>query len=403
MELSDIVKNAEKSSLAPRDEGAHRLLENNPFTTYELNDSLFSVFANVLHEKSIYNLIDARNEKEVFERFINALSNKIKPQEINDPYKRKEIDDLRVLSLLRHPSDDYWLLSGITVVQFPNGEHNWSINRVKPIGKNKATMFVSSDSDIERIIRENSKNGDRTKIAFVLSCDELLNYYATQFRLPYGESEADAAGALAGKPVEATRAQNGLLVPLSHVTIEGIITDKKIPDGRYCEFDGKTGIPREAYVLEIERILYDTENPVFHIEAARAPPSFNTAVKRHAIAACIYNELPKEAKEKISYISVPYNEGFYGINIFLKEGKKLDVDVIKEYFLRDYGAPKHARDIRLMPQDRRQDKCRIESIGEKAHYLGVWGKRGKRHDYVGSFEVRILDYGGGKSNDKENI
>jgi 4-hydroxy-3-polyprenylbenzoate decarboxylase len=93
--------------------------------------------------------------------------------------------------------------------------------------------------------------------------------------IPYGISEMDVAGGLAGEPIPVVRCETvGLEVPAtSEVVLEGEIpTDYTLPDPASGEHTGYTFIDRPALPFHI-RCITHRRNPIWHDIVDQFPPS----------------------------------------------------------------------------------------------------------------------------------
>ena len=93
--------------------------------------------------------------------------------------------------------------------------------------------------------------------------------------IPYGVSELEVAGALAGEPIEVVRCETvDLEVPASaEIVIEGEIpTDYLIPDPPSGEHTGYTFIDRMVFGFHV-RCITHRKNPIWHDFVDQFPPS----------------------------------------------------------------------------------------------------------------------------------
>ncbi len=93
--------------------------------------------------------------------------------------------------------------------------------------------------------------------------------------IPYGVSELDVAGGLAGEPIEVVRCETvDLEVPATaEIVLEGEIpTDYVLPDPASGEHTGYTFIDRSALAFHI-RCITHRKNPIWHDLVDQFPPS----------------------------------------------------------------------------------------------------------------------------------
>ncbi|MDP2647291.1 MAG: UbiD family decarboxylase [Desulfobacterales bacterium] len=112
-------------------------------------------------------------------------------------------------------------------------------------------------------------------------------------KLPYGVSELDVAGAIAGAPLEMVRCQTiDLEVPANaEIVIEGEIpTDILEREGPFGEYTGYIGRAKMNLLLNVTAITH-RKNPIWNIFISQCPPSESSLMTRLGLENIFYNFL----------------------------------------------------------------------------------------------------------------
>ncbi|MDP2646964.1 MAG: UbiD family decarboxylase [Desulfobacterales bacterium] len=100
-------------------------------------------------------------------------------------------------------------------------------------------------------------------------------------KIPYGLSELDVAGALAGEPIEVIPCETiDLLVPATaEVVMEGYIsTEFTEPDAASGEHTGYMIVEHEVFAFEVKCITH-RKNPIWHDFISQMPPSESSVIR----------------------------------------------------------------------------------------------------------------------------
>lgn len=100
-------------------------------------------------------------------------------------------------------------------------------------------------------------------------------------RVPYGVSELDIAGGIAGEPIDVVPCETvDLLVPATaEIVIEGEVpTDYMEPDGASGEHTGYTIVGRQVFAFEVKAITH-RRNPIWHDFISQMPPSESSTIR----------------------------------------------------------------------------------------------------------------------------
>jgi len=104
---------------------------------------------------------------------------------------------------------------------------------------------------------------------------------ASVSKMPYGLSELDVAGGLAGEPIEVTPCETmDLLVPATaEVVMEGLIsTEYTEPDAASGEHTGYMIVDHEVFAFEAKCITH-RKNPIWHDFISQMPPSESSTIR----------------------------------------------------------------------------------------------------------------------------
>lgn len=160
-----------------------------------------------------------------------------------------------------------YITAGIVIVKDPrSGVYNASFQRILPLAKNRAAIYIGRSSDLMRCYQESGDDPLPIAVAIGLHPAFLL---AAAVKFPFHVSELEIAGALRREPVRMVRAASvPLEVPASaEIILEGRllprVTEPEGPFGEYTGYYGAGSIaPRPSQVIEFTA-LTQRRRPIY--------------------------------------------------------------------------------------------------------------------------------------------
>lgn len=154
-----------------------------------------------------------------------------------------------------------YITAGVIIVKDPrSGVYNASFQRVLPLAKDRAAIYIGGSSDLMRCYQESGDRPLPVAIAIGLHPTFLL---AAAVKFPFHVNELEVAGALRQEPVRMVRALSiPLEVPASaEIVLEGrILPGVTVPEGPFGEYTGYYGAgaiaPRPSQIIEITALTH---------------------------------------------------------------------------------------------------------------------------------------------------
>ena len=154
-----------------------------------------------------------------------------------------------------------YITAGVVIVKDPrSGIYNASFQRILPLTKDRAAIYIGRSSDLMRCYQESGDDPLPIAIAIGLHPTLLL---AAAVKFPFHISELEVAGALRQEPVRMVRALSvPLEVPASaEIILEGRLLPKVTePEGPFGEYTGYYGAgsiaPRLSQVIEFTALTH---------------------------------------------------------------------------------------------------------------------------------------------------
>ncbi|MBI4523907.1 MAG: UbiD family decarboxylase [Deltaproteobacteria bacterium] len=154
-----------------------------------------------------------------------------------------------------------YITAGVIIVKDPrSGVYNASFQRILPLTKNRAAIYIGRSSDLMRCYQESGDNPLPVAIAIGLHPTFLL---AAAVKFPFHVSEIEVAGGLREEPVRMVTAVSVPLdVPASaEIILEGRllprVTEAEGPFGEYTGYYGAGSIAaRQSQVIEFTALTH---------------------------------------------------------------------------------------------------------------------------------------------------
>jgi 2,5-furandicarboxylate decarboxylase 1 len=154
-----------------------------------------------------------------------------------------------------------YITSGVVIVKDPRtGIYNTSFQRILPVGKDRAGIYIGNSSDLMRCCIEAGDSPLPVAVAIGLHPVFLL---ASAVSFPFNVNEYEIIGALLQRPVEVvTGVSQPVDVPAdAEIVLEGRILPKEtVAEGPFGEYTGYYGAgslaARQSHVLEFTAITH---------------------------------------------------------------------------------------------------------------------------------------------------
>ena len=177
------------------------------------------------------------------------------------------IDLLRLPVPQWHPQDAgrYIGTWHINVTKDPETDiRNIGVYRMQVLGPRQATVSTSPKSHLALHVAKAEKQGKGLEMAVAIGVSEAV-VIAAAASYPYGLDEYELAGALQQESVQLIACQTvALEVPAaSEIVLEGVIRPGiRVTDGPYFDYAGKTNTNPNAFLFEVNRLMFRNE-PIF--------------------------------------------------------------------------------------------------------------------------------------------
>jgi 2,5-furandicarboxylate decarboxylase 1 len=241
------------------------------------------LFENVTGQKIpvVANLCASRNRLAVALGTSPERACAVYRERMNHPYPTKQVAhgpcqeetqstvDLGSLPIITTHEFDAgpYITAGVIIAKDPRtGVYNTSFQRILPLGKDRAGIYIGNSSDLMRCYMEAGDTPLPVAVAIGLHPAFLL---ASAVSFPFNVSEYEIAGALLQCPVAVVRGvSQPLEVPAdAEIVLEGQVLPKEtVAEGPFGEYTGYYGAgslaPRQSHVIEFTAITHRHE-PIY--------------------------------------------------------------------------------------------------------------------------------------------
>jgi 4-hydroxy-3-polyprenylbenzoate decarboxylase len=188
-----------------------------------------------------------------------------------------KVDLLQFPSPIHHELDGGRYIGTADAVITRDPEEGWvncGTYRVQLIDKDTCLLYISQGKQ-GRIQRDKYLDkGEPCPVVVVAGIDPLL-FMAARYQVPWGTSEFDFAGGLAGEPMEVIRGKyTDLPIPAhAEIAFEGVVLPgERRQEGPFGEWNGYyAGGKKEEPVLKVKRVMF-RNNPILTCAASQKPP-----------------------------------------------------------------------------------------------------------------------------------
>ena len=224
----------------------------------------------------------------VFDDYIERTKHLLPPKIVDEAAFREveltgddiDITQIPVPTWAEHDGGPY-ITYGVVMVRDPvNGYQNMAIYRMQVKGPRKTGILIHVPQHIAHILARYEERGERMPVAVALGVDPLV-HLCCEATVPYGVSEMDVWGALAGEPLQVVRCrESDLLVPASaEIVLEGYVDLKeREPEGPFGEFTGYYSGIYNMNVFHITR-LSRRKDAIYQATSVGKPPTEGTLVE----------------------------------------------------------------------------------------------------------------------------
>lgn len=166
------------------------------------------------------------------------------------------VDLLGTLPIPHYYREDagHYITVGVMVAKDPQtGILNAGIYRIQVVGRDRLAAMVNLKRDLYSILAKARRMGQRVEVAIAIGVAPQLLVAATM-SVPYGHSEYDVAGGLAGAPVPVRPAETvDLPVPAdAEIVIEGSIDPgERVREGPFTEYDLLASQRSEGFGIDV--------------------------------------------------------------------------------------------------------------------------------------------------------
>jgi UbiD family decarboxylase len=210
--------------------------------------------------------------KDIESAVMTGLANPRPPVEVHPDwpvtYIGDEVDLLAQIPIPWYFREDagHYLTAAVTVARdAETGFHNAGIYRIQVAGKNRLAMMVNAKRDLLSIIYDAARRDQPLMVAIAVGLSPEMLVAATM-SVPFGMSEYDVAGGLAGEPYQiAPSTEADLMLPAdAEFIIEGLIRPgTRVKEGPFTEYDLIASQTTDGYEVEVTAIRTKPD-PIFH-------------------------------------------------------------------------------------------------------------------------------------------
>lgn len=251
--------------------------------------------ASVAPSRRVYRFnLEVESDKEIFEKWENALENPIEPETTSNSAIKEVILQGNDLEGPRNGADRLpipistpgfdpapYLTSAFVITSDPDtGELNMGTYRCQFINSNtfRVTPFPGQDARVHW--EKASSQGLELECAVVIGAPPHIPMVSVS-KIPYNTNEFSVAGGLIGKPIRLIEGETiDLQIPTcAEIAIEGTLTTETFEEGPFGEYTGYLGGKTESPNLAVTCITH-REDPIYQAFVSQIPPSESTVIRK---------------------------------------------------------------------------------------------------------------------------
>jgi UbiD family decarboxylase len=225
---------------------------------------------------------------QITNRWVEALRNPLPPRSVDTAPSQEVVltgDKIKLSELpipIWTPGKDPapYLTTLVITRNATSGMQNVGVYRTQVQSDNSLICNLGPGRQGTMSTQSYTDTGRSAPIAWIVGPDPALSLSAVA-NLPYGVDEAALAGAVAGKPLEFTKAKTiDLLVPANaEMIIEGeVLPGQTANEGPFGEFAGYMGHVGPRPVVRVTAITH-RRDPIFCAFSSQMPPSESTVMQ----------------------------------------------------------------------------------------------------------------------------
>jgi UbiD family decarboxylase len=268
------------------------------------------VVTQVFGSREMYALALGTTPDNIYEKWISAYQNPIKPVEVREgPVKEviKTGDEVNLDEIpvpISTPGKDrgpFFSAPNVITKDPDTGIQNVGCYRLMVMDERRITFSSVrpyQGGGTHYYVKYEPRN-EPMPIAIAIGPDPTISLTSVA-KLPQDMDEVDVAGALSGHPVEVVQAETvDLKVPAhAEYVIEGVVLpQERVPEGPFGEFAGYMSPEGMRPYLEVKCITH-RKDPIFQTYMSQMPPSESNEIRRQPWGAMLYKELVYDARER---------------------------------------------------------------------------------------------------------
>jgi 2,5-furandicarboxylate decarboxylase 1 len=231
-------------------------LQEKPILFEKIRESSFHVAGNLCTSKEAFADYFGIKPSGLVQKMMNAIEHPVKPKVVaSAPCHEVEMDavDLDKLPILFHCEKDggNYVSSGVFVIKKSNGVQNLDFHRCMQIGKNRFTIRVVANRDLDNTLK--AKGEIDAAVCIGASPAVLL---AASISVAENVDEMWIANALEPTPVVKANGSD-LLVPADcEFVLEGRILTERAPEGPFVDLTETYDVIRNEPIFEVRKITH---------------------------------------------------------------------------------------------------------------------------------------------------
>jgi 2,5-furandicarboxylate decarboxylase 1 len=210
---------------------------------------------------------------EIGDLVISGMRNPLTPKVVDDVpdlrlFEGDQVDLLGTLPIPHYYREDagHYVTVGVLAAKDPEtGIVNAGIYRIQVVGRGRLAAMVNLKRDLRSILAKAQRLGRRVEVVLAIGVAPPLLIAATM-SVPFGQSEYDVAGGLAGEPL-CVRAARTVDLPVpadSEIIIEGYIEPgPMVREGPFTEYDLLASQQSDAFPIEVT-CIQRREGAIYH-------------------------------------------------------------------------------------------------------------------------------------------
>jgi UbiD family decarboxylase len=238
-------------------------LQEKPVLFEKIKESSFQVAGNLCTSKEAFADYFRIKPSGFVSKMIDAIDHPSKPKVVTVA-ACQEVDmsvDLDKLPILFHCEKDggNYVSSGVFVIRKANGVQNMDFHRCMQIGKNRFTIRVVANRDLDNALKN---SGGELDAVVCIGCSPAV-LLAASISVPENVDEMWIANALEPTPVVKAKTCDLMIPADCEFVLEGRILKERAPEGPFVDLTETYDIVRQEPVFEVMKITH-RKNAIWH-------------------------------------------------------------------------------------------------------------------------------------------